>query len=230
MGKKAIFMLIMILATALICSAHAEARSGIGISPGCFPISTDGGCAYDQIIQGSTKTFDIEVYNFDSDTKEFTVTISSQIKNVTSEPREFSLAQFTEGRCKGSIGCKQIKVTIDTSDTPLGEYEIVVKAGSKTSSGGVLDINQIVGARIMVNVTPEGHASPTSAMNYTPTAKVQPQPDGMQHDEIPDPEVDTPQFSKKKAAVLSALILIMIIAYKKRKNYLNTDSRRNNKR
>jgi len=147
---------IWILLLIMLCSIYiAEARSGIGISPGCHPIDAKGKCIYQDLAQDEIREISISVYNFDDDTKHFTISVESDIDNIEFKPKEFTLQKDERVKCEDSPGCQKIKIKINASNTSVGPQTVMVKAAAKISTGGLLEINQIVGSKLLLNITSE---------------------------------------------------------------------------
>lgn len=159
------FLLFFILSN--VKDVSAQERSGIGISPSCFP-SEDSECKlyyeFTQHLYNMNDVFATEfrVYNFDNKTREFYVEIKpvscefskeglERINDLTS-PTHFILNRHDTGDCNTSHGCQIIKVIIPSTSIKEGECTLNLLVTSPDEiDNTMLKVNQIIGAKISIH-------------------------------------------------------------------------------
>jgi len=153
MSKRAVLPLVWILV--LFSASYVNGMEGIGISPACYGSDASGNCYFINITPNQTMEYEFRVFNFDNDTKEFRAEIEAD-RNLSGRlklsPERFSLKQHNSMDCYSSPGCKALKVQLNATGLANGTYTVFVAAITTLSPGGAMNINQVVKAKVMLNV------------------------------------------------------------------------------
>jgi hypothetical protein len=145
--------LIVALLLFLLIPAVA-ARNGIGISPGCIGADPQGKCIFLNVKLNQTLEYEYHVYNFDDVERAFKVSAEGNLSpHITVESEEFTLQQHSGKDCKSSPGCEVVMVKINNSNIEPGIYTTEIAASTSALSGGMLALNQIVKARLLLNIS-----------------------------------------------------------------------------
>lgn len=147
--KKILFLLFLII---LINIVTAE-RTGISITPACYPFDSSGRCYYMNITKESYE-IELHIKNFDDTTRRFTVSAEGPLaKRTITIPKSFLLEKHNRQSCENSPGCQIVIARINTSDLPPGDYITDILALSSATKEGAVAINQIVKSNILFRVS-----------------------------------------------------------------------------
>lgn len=149
--KALVFVVIFLISISFVC-----ATEGIGISPGCYYADAKGKCYAENITAGEYLEYKFRVYNFDNSTNKFIISVEGNLTNNTVfSPKEFVLEHHEGKDCWSSKGCKEFTVNINTTGLKPGDYNEYIVAQTSSVSGAFLNINQIVKAKVMINIVGE---------------------------------------------------------------------------
>ena len=150
--------LILIIAALFAFTALAiPTEAGLGISPGCYGVASDGGCMKENATIGKPLEFRFNVFNYGPAGAEFKASADTGFADrVTIEPEKFTVGHFDQSakhrECIPSDGCQVITVKINTTDMEVGEHQTYILVSTTASTGGAMSVIEQVGARILLDM------------------------------------------------------------------------------